>query len=163
LKKPQIAPTPLNTKNKPAAIHRAERRQADTTRLSLRSALKTATARNHSQKPDPANSQPTAATSAARQQYATAGRPRAPTAIAATIRVGATTGAQAKLAASQPPKTRATRGGGLNRGSLIGKPAQCSCAPPVAERPRSAAGRAGEPLNLEKPSCPAGLLHRLVL
>ena len=32
----------------------------------------------------------------------------------------------------------------------------------LAERPRSAAGGAGEPLNLEKPSCPAGLLVRLV-
>src|SRR5262249_29098270 len=31
-----------------------------------------------------------------------------------------------------------------------------------AERPRSAAGGAGEPLTLEKPSCPAGLLQRRV-
>src|SRR5260370_10716582 len=31
-----------------------------------------------------------------------------------------------------------------------------------AERDRSAAGGAGEPLNLEKPSCPAGLLQRIV-
>src|SRR5262249_37562951 len=42
--------------------------------------------------------------------------------IAATSRVGAMTGAQAKLAASQPPRTRATPGGGMDLGSLIGTP-----------------------------------------